>query len=112
MGRPRDKGNPVCLSTRLCVTKKTRKWCKANMGMVWTKYFWPPNYPDHNPLDYHLWGAVERLINHRAHNTKDSLKASIKEVMLKMNKEVVARACSRFRNRVERVIEADGGFIE
>ena len=59
-----------------------------------------------------MWGAVERLINHRAHNTKDSLKASIKEVMRKMNKEVIARACNRFRDRMERVVEAAGGFIE
>ena len=59
-----------------------------------------------------MWGAVERLTNQRAHNTKDSLKASIKEVMRKMNKEVVARACDRFCSRVERVVEADGGFIE
>ena len=43
---------------------------------------------------------------------KTPSKASIREVMQKMNKEVVARACNRFRSRVERVVEADGGFIE
>ena len=31
--------------------------------------------------------------------------------MQKANKEVVARASNRFRNTVERVFEADGGFI-
>ena len=82
------------------------------MSMVWTKDFWPPNSPSLNPLDHDLWGAVERLINHRAHSTKDSLQASIKEVMRKTNQEVIARACNRFRNRVERVVEAEGGFIE
>ena len=24
---------------------------------------WPPSSPDLNPLDYHLWGVIERLIS-------------------------------------------------
>jgi len=33
-------------------------------------------------------------------------------VIANMDKEVDARACSRFCVRIEKMLEADGGFIE
>ena len=90
----------------------TQEWCMTNLDMVWIKEFWPLNSPDLNPLDYYVWGEVERRSNKHPHNTKESLKSSIREVMCNMDREVVACACNRFRVRVEKVIEAEGGFIE
>ena len=29
----------------------------------WSKEFWPPNSPDLNPLDFYVWGVVERVTN-------------------------------------------------
>ena len=92
--------------------KKTQEWCEENLDMVWTKEFWPPNFPGLNPLDYYVWGEVERQSNKKPHNSKEALKTAIREAMGSMEKEVVIRACSRFRSRLEKVIEVGGGFIE
>ena len=33
-------------------------WLHANIDDFITKDEWPPNSPDLNPLDYHVWGAM------------------------------------------------------
>ncbi|QQP36320.1 Uncharacterized protein FKW44_021377, partial [Caligus rogercresseyi] len=48
--------------------------------------------------------------NKRAHNNVISLKASIVEAVASMNREHLVNACTRFRSRLEAVIEADGGW--
>ena len=34
---------------------------------------WPPNSPDHNPMDYYVWGTVEKDANRRTSTTKVQL---------------------------------------
>ena len=55
---------------------------------------------------------MERTTNARPHNNKESLVASIKEVMTNLDPEVVARACGRFRSMVKAMVAAKGDFIE
>ncbi|QQP57913.1 Uncharacterized protein FKW44_003069 [Caligus rogercresseyi] len=69
-----------------------------------------PSSPDCNPLDYFFW--VDNKTNKHAHNTLDSLRAAIVEEFANMKKDVVAKACGRFRHRLEMVVAADGGYIE
>jgi hypothetical protein len=38
--------------------------------------------------------------------------AKIKEVMGNLDRDTVAKACRRFRSRIEAVVEANGDFIE
>jgi len=38
--------------------------------------------------------------------------AKIKEVMGSLDRDMVAKACRRFRSRLEAVVEAGGDFIE
>ena len=92
--------------------KATQEWMSANLHSHITPEFWPPNSPDLNPLDYYVWGVVERDTNKCPHNTLDSLKSAIKQVMVKMDKAMLTKACARFRPRIEAVIAAEGGFIE
>ena len=79
--------------------------------MEWLKEFWPSNSPDLNPLDYCVWGEVERVSRKKLHHTDEALKTATRESMANMEKQVVNRVCSRFRSRLEKVIEVDGGFI-
>ena len=87
-------------------------WCEDEFHAFWSKELWPPSSPDINPLDYHCWGVVERQSNKRAHNTVDSLRATIVNTCMNMNRDHLKSACERFRTRVEKVIEAKGGWIE
>lgn len=68
--------------------------------------------PDLNPLDYYVWGVVERDPNRRPHNTVEALKAAIVDSMENIPKNHLITASSHFRKRIEAVIAADGGFIE
>ena len=36
----------------------TQEWLHANCPEMIEKDQWPPNSPDLNPLDYHIWGAM------------------------------------------------------
>ncbi len=80
--------------------------------MAWLKEFWPPSSPDLNPLDYYVWGVVERDANKAAHPNLDSLRAAIKHAMANLDRTHLENACLRFRSRIEAVIEAEGGWIE
>lgn len=92
--------------------RKTQEWISVNFYDHVTPDLWPPNSPDCNPLDYYLWGVVERLTNKTACNTKGELIRRICQAFRTLPADTVKIACSRFRNRVESVINAEGGFIE
>ncbi|QQP48997.1 Uncharacterized protein FKW44_009499, partial [Caligus rogercresseyi] len=68
--------------------------------------------PDCNLLDYYVWGVLERESNKRSHINVISLKASIVEAVANMNREHLVNACTKFRSRLEPVIEDDGGWFE
>ena len=46
------------------------------------------------------------------HNTKASLIAAIRRVLTELPLALMEKACSKFRIRIEAVIEAEGGYIE
>ena len=59
-----------------------------------------------------MWGVAEKDVNRSAHQSKESLITAIKEVFADLPREMVKKACSRFRSRLERVVTANGDFIE
>ena len=63
-------------------------------------------------MDFWAWGYFEACTNRRAYTTKTSLIATIKEKFASLDRDMVTRACGRFRGRVKAVIEAGGDFIE
>ncbi|QQP48566.1 Transposable element tcb1 transposase [Caligus rogercresseyi] len=68
-----------------------------------------PAHKSKPPLQ--LEPGLNKTHNH-VHNTLDSIKAAIVEEFGNMKKDVVAKACGRFRHRLEMVVAADGGYIE
>jgi len=91
---------------------RTQDWMSENLHDHITPNMWPPSFPDLNPLDYYVWGVVEREINKHPHNTLESLRAAITRVMMHMDEDHLIRACKRFRQRIEAVIAAERDFIE
>jgi len=89
-----------------------QNWLSDHVDMFWSKDFWPPNSPDLNPLDYYVWGVVERFTNKARHPNVASLHAAIEAAFIKMDRAQLTTACSRFRKRIEAVIEAQGSYIE
>ena len=90
----------------------TQAWLYTHVPHHWSPDLWPPSSPDCNPLDYYVWGVLEKEVNKRSYNTKDELISSIKLAMDNLSRDDVAKACSSFRSRLEKVIEVDGGHFE
>jgi transposase len=89
----------------------TQSWLRENLPEFWEKEVWPPCSPDCNPLDYFVWSVCERDVNKQPHPSLDSLRQKIIDVMGNLNRNMLAKACKRFRSRIEAVIESDGDFF-
>ncbi|KAF2355203.1 hypothetical protein FHG87_014037 [Trinorchestia longiramus] len=94
------------------VFNRSLVWLEEHCYDLVTKHQWPPGSPDLNLMDYFFWDVLENRTNRRPHTTKASLIASIKEHCTFMDREIVKKACGSFRTRIERVIEAEGSYVE
>ena len=90
----------------------TQTWLSNNLPDFWGKDVWMPSSPDCNPLDYYVWGACERRINRTPHSNLESLKAAIVTGFAELPKTKITLACSRYRSRIQQVIDTNGGFIK
>ena len=91
---------------------KSQKWLSANFYDYTSPNVWPPNSPNLNPMDYNVWGAVEKDTKLRSSTIKAQLIDRIKAVFEAIPRESVKSAFSRFRGRTEAVIDANGGYFE
>ena len=51
----------------------TQAWLYQQLFCHWPPNLWPPSSPDLNPLDYYVWGILEK-VNYCPYNTKQELK--------------------------------------
>ena len=89
----------------------TQAWLYQQLPCHWPLDLWSPSSPDLNPLDYYVWGVLEK-VNYHPCNTKQELKDAIVGAMDHMDRMKVKKACSTFRHRLKAVIEKKGGHIE
>ena len=73
----------------------TQAWLYQQLPRHWPLDLWPPSSPDLNPLDYYVWGVLEK-VNYRPHNTKQQLKDAIVGAIDHMDRMEVKKACSTF----------------
>jgi hypothetical protein len=59
-----------------------------------------------------MWSEVGKEVNKHPHNTLDSLRDKISEVMADMDREVIICPCKKFRSRIEAIVEDSGDFID
>lgn len=92
----------------------TQKWIKENFPDFIAKDQWPPNSPDLNPLDYHVWGAMlERYqaVSPKPKN-KQELCTVIQDIWESLPQEAIDKAVLQFRKRLRACIKADGRHFE
>lgn len=73
---------------------------------------WPPNSPDLNPFDFHIWDALSRVACSKPHNSVASLKDAIQAAWAAIPQADLAKACRDVPKRCQKVIAAAGGRIE
>ena len=92
----------------------TQEWLQLNCPEFIEKEKWPPNSPDLNPLDYHVWGAMLEAY-HKLH-LKPKTIAELKEVLQviwnNLPQHAINKAIKGFRKRLRSCIKADGGHFE
>jgi len=75
---------------------------------------WPPNSPDLNPLDYHVWGVM--LAEYDKYQpkprTKDELKAVLQLIWERLPQEQINKAVLAFKKRLQACVKAEGGHFE
>ncbi len=96
------------------MSKATQRYLERRLESegFWSKECWPPNSPNLNPLDFYVWGAVESKACATYHSSVDALKASVEEKWANMSADMLKKVCSKFRSRLERCVEAEGGVFE
>ena len=71
---------PVDVSSMPAHTARaTQNWLQTNCPDFIAKDQWPPNSPDLNPLDYHVWGGMLEAY-HKLHPKPKTI-AELKEVL-------------------------------
>lgn len=76
---------------------------------------WPPNSPDVNPLDYHVWGELQQRVyagRSDAFGSLAELEAAAKQAWREIPMDNITKAIERFRGRLQLVAENDGGPIQ
>ena len=95
-------------------SRLAQDWLIQNTPDFIKKDEWPPNSPDLNPLDYHVWGAM--LEKYQAHTPKPKNKTELKTVLQAiwndLPQEPIDRAILSFRTRLQACIKAQGGHFE
>ena len=75
---------------------------------------WPPNSPDLNPLDYHVWGAMLEAYHKR--HLKPKMIAELKEVLQviwdSLPQGPIDKAVKEFSKRLKACVAAEGGHFE
>lgn len=87
-------------------------WCRENLAAFWPWSMWPPSSPDISPLDYAIWGEVQRKACCIRQPSVDALKAAVEEQWAAMSHDFIIQSCAAFIPRVEAMVEAGGGHFE
>ncbi|QQP55430.1 Uncharacterized protein FKW44_008609 [Caligus rogercresseyi] len=90
-------------------SRETQAWMLENLPTTGARTC---GSPDCNPHRLFLLGMVENKTNKHAHNTLDSLRAAIVEEFANMKKDVVGKACGRFRHRLEMLSPLMGAILK
>src|SRR3954469_3616347 len=86
---------------------------KQNCPNFIEKDQWPPNSPDLNPLDYHVWGAMLEKYQCYSPKPKDrkELVAVLQSIWSALPQENTDKAILQFRKRLSACVKAGGGHL-
>jgi len=91
-------------------THATQNWLQTNCPDFIAKDLWPPNSPDLNPLDYHVWGGAMLEAYHKRHPKPKTL-AELKEVLQviwdSLPQGPIDKAVKEFSKRLKACVAAE-----
>jgi hypothetical protein len=72
----------------------------------------PPNLTNYNLLDYFVWAVSELQVNAKPHNKIEDLILNMKALVGSLDRDTVAKACQRFKSRIEAFVIDDSHFTQ
>jgi len=92
----------------------TQQWYSEHCPDFIDKDSWPPNSPDLNPLNYHVWGAMLEKINDLKPKPRNltELKAVLQTICNNLPDETIRKSVLTFRKRLKACIKAQGGHFK
>ena len=73
---------------------------------------WPPNSPDLNPVDYHIWSVLEERVYRTRIRDIDHLRARLIEEWQLFEQVIIDRAIKQWRPRLRSCVREKGGHFE
>lgn len=94
--------------------KVTQQWLAVHCPDFIDKDSWPPNSPDINPLDYHVWGSMLEKFGHLNPQPKDiqELKSALTKIWDELSQDGICKSITSFRKRLRACVNAEGGHFE
>jgi hypothetical protein len=90
----------------------TQKFLQKNCPDFFPKDLWPPHSPDLSPLDFGVFGHLKAKLSGRAYKNKEEIRRAVSAEWRKLDPEFIWKTCTAFRSCIEKVIDANGGYIE
>jgi len=81
--------------------KSTKALCRQLFPAFWDEDVCPSNSPDLNPLEYAIWGIMERKVCATRHANLDSLKASILKAWNEITENQLCEIVDDFPRRLK-----------
>ena len=72
---------------------------------------WPPRSPDLSSCDFFLCGYLKAGVYTQKPRNLDELKDAIRQEVLTINQQLLARAMDDFKRRIENYIQEDGRHL-
>ena len=93
---------------------RVQEYLQQNCPDFIAKDQWPPNSPDLNPLDFHVWGAMLHRYQqlHPKPQNVQQLKAALQRIWDDLPLKGIQAAVTAVRKRLAACIEAEGGHFE
>lgn len=93
---------------------KAQSWIQERNPEFIAKDQWPPNSPDLNPLDYHVWGTMLEMYQQHTPKpkTRAELQAVLQSIWDSLPQEPIDKAVLAFRKRMQACIAAEGKHFE
>ena len=71
---------------------------------------WPPNSPDHSPVDHKIWAVMQHRVNHRQIHSMDELKRRLIDVWCSLEHSIFDETIDQWQGRHR--VHAKGGHFE
>lgn len=95
-------------------SRQAQGWIQERNPVFIAKDQWPPNSPDLNPLDYHVWGAMLEMYQRHTPKPRNraELQAVLQSIWDNLPQEPINKAVLAFRKRLQACIAAGGKHFE